>query len=144
MVSYLKKCRRESASNQLDVKLNHLLVAVPLPRENIEVRAYEGELQLRREIEPNSKILSWCIDRFHFDKDLCLKLDRYGSSFWELMDGHRTLGQIGKRMSEQFEMEPKECEKAVILYTKMLMRRHFIDLWVPTPEYPSETEPSHA
>ena len=144
MVSFLKKCRRESASNQLDVKLKHLLVAVPLPREEIEVCTGKGELHLRREIEPKSKILSWCIDRFHFDKDVRLVLDPYGSGFWKLMDGQRNLEQIGKRMSEQFEMEPKECEKAVILYTKMLMRRHFIDLWVPTPEHPSETEPSHA
>lgn len=136
--------QREPVSTPTDMELNHLLIAVPLPKKGVETRVSEGGIQLRRDIEPNNRILRWCINRFHFNKDLRLVLDTHGGGFWKLLDGHRNLGQISERMSNQFQMDPTECERAVILYTKMLMRRHFIVLRVATPRNSPEPEPSHA
>lgn len=47
-------------------------------------------------------------------------LNKVGSRLWELIDGKRTLGQIKKKVLEEFDTTPEEVDKEIQKFLKDL------------------------
>jgi hypothetical protein len=119
----------------------YLLRAVPRPGPGVDARDCDGVIQLRREAPPRARLLRWVVRRLRLDTGVRLVLDACGSRFWILLDGKNDLRRISEHLASHFSLERRDCEHAVLLYTKMLMRRHYLELMLPVP--PPETEPAH-
>lgn len=49
-----------------------------------------------------------------------------GTKCWELLDGNRNIGEIVKKMCNEFEVDYKEAEKEIIEFTSDLLKKHLI------------------
>ncbi len=74
-------------------------------------------------------------DKFGYRRNVRLNLDEMGSFFWQQIDGERDLGSIGSKLRKQFRLNRKECELAIIGYTKSLMLRGLVQLRVDEDEH---------
>ena len=43
----------------------------------------------------------------HLDTGTYYSLDEIGTIFWEMLDGHKTLADIGAHIAERYEVEPE-------------------------------------
>mgnify|MGYP000082527924 FL=1 len=57
-----------------------------------------------------------------------LELDELGSLTWDLIDGHRSVGDIVKQFARQTQVHPKEAETAVTQFLRELGRRGIIGM----------------
>jgi hypothetical protein len=71
-------------------------------------------------------------------------LDREGTRFYDLVDGAGTLRAIAGALAVPLGRGVSESEQAVILFTRDLMRRGFLDLKValPQPSIQPSTHPA--
>ena len=105
--------------------------AVPVRSENAEARL-DGRscVQIRMRARPGISTASRLAFRLGFHRDIRVDLDRYGSRYWSLIDGRRSLGDIDRQIREEFGLNPEESQMSTLQFTKMLMMRHlvFLDL----------------
>jgi hypothetical protein len=64
------------------------------------------------------------------DKSLTRKmqLDELGTEVWQLMDGQHSVEQVIQRLSQKYQLQPKETEVAVTHFLRQLGRRGVIGL----------------
>ena len=103
--------------------------AVPVRNEHAEARIDRNACaQIRMRLQPKHgrSIVSRLAFQLGFHRDVRVDLDTRGSRYWELIDGHRNLGEIERQLRDEFGLTPEESRKATLQFTKMLMLRHLI------------------
>ncbi|MEI8241998.1 MAG: PqqD family peptide modification chaperone [bacterium] len=91
-----------------------------------------GVLQLRQEIlikGVHSRVKRW----LGMNCSRTLVLDEHGTRYFKLVDGTKTLREIGNEMMTILGGDRASVEKAVLLFTKQLMQKGLLVLQV-TPE----------
>ena len=58
-------------------------------------------------------------------------LDDVGSYVWQLCDGHNSIGQIVKHLSEKYRMTRKEAETSLFTFMRQLGKRGMVGFAVP-------------
>lgn len=107
--------------------------AAPVVAEGVEVREdSQGRLQLRGTPPPRPGFAASISRRLGFRRCIRVDLDDNGSLFWRQIDGRRSLREIECIVRRKTRQDQETTEKAVILFTKMLMQRHLICLAMPT------------
>jgi hypothetical protein len=94
----------------------------------------QGRLQLKHSPPPGRGLRGFLARQFALFSVRRIFLDERGSYFWNLIDGNRTLAEIERNLARQYDLETQQSRDAVILFTKMLMRRGLIGLKLPSPE----------
>lgn len=108
------------------------LAPVPIIADGVETREdSQGFLQLRAMPPVKPGFMPSLARKLGMRRQVRVNLDAYGSMFWRLIDGNRTLRDIERQIRQQTQQPQVETEKAVILFAKSLMRRHLIALAVP-------------
>ncbi len=103
--------------------------AVPLKNAAAEHRQDSNACyQIRMRLEPKPGLGGQISSRLGFHRDVRVDLDAHGSFFWSQIDGRQDLRAIERKIREKFSLEPADSEKATIMFTKMLMLRHLIQL----------------
>jgi hypothetical protein len=106
------------------------LTAVPIPMDGVEARRDTGSLvQLNRRVQPARGISGW-VSRVLGARRVRVNLDEQGSFFWERIDGQRNLAQIASELQQRFGTDPAAARQATVMFTRMLMLRHIIQLRV--------------
>jgi hypothetical protein len=109
---------------------NDPFLAVPLKPENIEMKKDSaGRLHLRLRLELKGlkkRIASW----MGYDYSRKVSLDEYGTLYYSLVDGVRSLEAIVEQMTPALKKSRKEVEEKVVIFTKQLMTRNMILLKV--------------
>jgi hypothetical protein len=104
--------------------------AVPMKPENIEMKKDSaGRLHLRLPLELKGlkkRIAGW----FGYDYSRKVSLDEYGTLYYSLVDGARSLEAIVEQMTPALKKSRKEVEEMVVIFTKQLMTRNLILLKV--------------
>ena len=85
-------------------------------------------VQLRMRLEPKPGLGGRIAGRLGLHRDVRVDLDPCGTFFWSQIDGQQDLRTIEQKLREQFDLDPEESEKATIVFTKMLMLRHLVQL----------------
>lgn len=57
-----------------------------------------------------------------------LQLDEMGTAAWRLIDGRRSVAGIIRRLSDDYQLHPKEAEVSVTLFIRELGRRGIVGL----------------
>jgi len=113
--------------------------AVPMIAEGVEVREdSQGMVQLRGTPPQRSGFAASLSRRLGFQRYIRANLDANGSLFWKQIDGQRSLREIEGIVRRETQQDQETTEKAVILFTKMLMQRHLICLALPADRKHSE------
>lgn len=104
------------------------LSAVPVPMP--EIRASLTDQGLVRITHP--AVLRPWMKRFipasmHLP-ERTLELDAMGTFVWKLMDGTASVGELARRVTEEYACLPAEAEQAVALFVKQLGQRGIIAL----------------
>lgn len=108
------------------------LAAVPETAPGAEALADEnGTLHVRKPIVPRSQFFVFLNRVFKKTDYIKIHLDQYGTRYWELIDGHRNLRSIARKLASHFALEVKEGEASAVVFTKMLMNRQLIRLRIP-------------
>lgn len=107
------------------------LAAVPVRSEIAEAKLDSRScVQLRIRAQPGEGVASRLAFRLGFHRDVRVDLDHYGSLYWSLIDGRRSLADIDRQIRDEFGLKPADSQMATLQFTKMLMLRHlvFLDL----------------
>lgn len=107
------------------------LSVVPLKPDNVEVRTdSRGFIHLRMTppLKPlHRKVAHW----LKYEYSAKVELDEYGTLFYGLVDGERTLGAIIEAMAGTTGKSRKDMAMGVVAFTKSLMTRNMLVLKVP-------------
>ena len=90
--------------------------------------------QLKMRLSSKPGFLGRLSERLGLHRDVRVDLDSRGSFFWSQVDGSQDLRSIEKKIREQFSLSLQESREATILFTKMLMLRHLIQLELKTED----------
>ena len=108
--------------------------ACPVHAPYVEAREIDGKVQVRLQPPPSAGRGGWRaslarrLTMFPF-RLVCL--DELGTFYWKQVDGRRTLAEIERRLRDHARLEPGQSRDAVVVFTKMLMRRSLIALKLP-------------
>jgi len=117
----------------------HPLDAVPLRVPGVETRTgADGALHLRRATPSCGRLDAFFRRVLHNKTDVRLSIDPNGKRFWDLVDGRRTLREIATRLAATFELSESTARDSVLLFTGVLMQRHFLAVEVPKQPNPSQ------
>jgi hypothetical protein len=119
---------------------NNPFSACPVAAPFVQIEETEGKVQLRQTPPPKPGLRAFFARRFSMFPFRLVCLDERGTFYWKQIDGQRTLGEIEQRLRNHYRMEPAQSRDAVILFTKMLMRRSLIALKLPQPSQPADPE----
>lgn len=109
--------------------------AVPRIAEGVEAREdSRGWLQIRKVLPPKPGIAAYLVRRFGFDREVRVNLDELGTLYWRQIDGRQNLRDIEARIGEAASLGKRESERSTLVFTKMLMLRHLIELEIPAEE----------
>lgn len=109
------------------------LAAVPLKAPNVvEFSDAQGLITLERRVPvpPRyGRLLGRLLGR---ERKAQTALDENGTSFWQLIDGKRSLDDIANDFRIRLNIPEPEARKVVVLFTKDLMKRDLIQLKIKT------------
>lgn len=113
----------KSSSSQVPDPLD----AIPVvPAEVDAKRDAKGCFQIRRKIMMKKGLGNWISGKFNLERFRRINLDGFGSTYWEQVNGRRTLRDIMVTLMAQYGWTEVEAKKAVIDFTAELMRRGLI------------------
>ena len=110
---------------------NNPFAACPVQAPFVHAEENNGHIQVRQAPPPRRGIRAFLARRFSMFPFRLVCLDERGTFYWKQIDGKRTLGEIEQRLRDHYKMEPAQSRDAVVLFTKMLMRRSLIALKLP-------------
>lgn len=120
------------------------LAAIPVIAEGVEGRTDpRGCIQLRLAAREGASLASRLAVRLGFRRALRVNLDHFGTRYWNLVDGSRSLADIERALRADEPQAGTDARRAVVEFTRMLMQRHLIGLKLPgqTVGSTSESEP---
>lgn len=119
-----------------------LPVVAPMVRTKEDGR---GGLQLKQSIPPGRGLRGWLARNFGMHRARRVDLDEHGAAYWQLIDGHRNLREIESALRARFGLNEQASKDAVIVFTKMLLRRGLIllDLGTGRPEPTQSSTTKH-
>jgi len=104
---------------------------IPVQPDNVDQRRdSRGMIHLRLRIEPEG-FAKKVADLLRYDYSRKIELDEYGTYYYSLVDGETPLSVFVDKMAEKLQVERKQAEEAVVLFTKKLMTMNMIALKVP-------------
>lgn len=111
------------------------LDAVPIVAEGVEAREdAQGLIQVRKTVVQKTGLVAFLGRKLGLQRRGRIVLDAHGTLFWKQIDGQRRLRDIERILRQQIPQDPDESKKSALLFTKMLMLRHVIQLRVPARE----------
>jgi hypothetical protein len=103
--------------------------AIPVRGENVDTKLDSLSCaHIRMRARPGRSAASRLAFRLGFHRDLRVNLDAHGSFYWSLVDGRRDLHEIEQSIRAKFNLNAHESRKATLMFTKMLMMRHVLNL----------------
>ncbi len=124
--------RSQSKNIWAELNLADPTIAVPVVDQNVQAKTDEQDLvQLRRTFAPKGKAYRWISRRMKYDHARRVNLDVWGTQFWRLIDGERSLEQIAERMTRANGVAINDSRKAVLRFAGYLVQRNLILLVVP-------------
>ncbi len=124
-----RKHKRETMPPR-GARIRDPLAVIPLPPQNLErIRDGRGLLCLRL-AAPLTGLRKLAADWLGYRFEKRVELDELGSSFYEQVDGRRTLREIAAELARQKDRGRQELERAVVLFTRTLMAKNLILLKV--------------
>lgn len=109
--------------------------AIPIIPEDVETREdAQGLVQVRKTVAQKTGLAAFLSRKLGLQRRGRIVLDAHGTLFWKQIDGQRRLRDIERFLRQQTPQDPVESKKSVLLFTKMLMLRHLIQLRVPARE----------
>jgi len=122
---------------------DHVFDAVPEAAPGVEAAEdSSARLQLRLKLRHRPGLTGIVARALHFRPAVRVNLDERGTLFWQLIDGRRTLRDIEKTVRERWQVDEKESRQAVVLFTKMLMTRHLMNLRVARRDMSGAHQPT--
>jgi len=116
------------------------LLVIPRRPANVEVkRDSRGNIHLRTTDEPTGfakKVAGW----LRYDNTRKIELDEYGTCYFGMIDGRTNLEKIVEAMVRQFDKPREEIAPMVVLFTKQLMTKSFVELIVPEEACTRDTD----
>jgi hypothetical protein len=107
------------------------LAAIPLIATGVEVRRdSEALVHVQRRVEARPGFFNRIARGIGGARSVRVNLDVHGSFFWDRIDGQRTLAEIAADLQSRFGIEPAAARQATVMFTRMLMLRHIIQLKV--------------
>jgi len=107
--------------------------AIPHIADGVEVREdSRGLLQIRKTVAQKPGFMASIGRALGLERRARVILDAEGTLFWKQIDGRRSLRDIEKLVCPLVPEDDREKEKAIILFTKMLMARDLIRLEIKT------------
>jgi hypothetical protein len=107
------------------------LGAIPLKPENVQTKTDSRGVMHLRMTPPlthlHRKVAKW----LGYDYSAKVELDEYGTFFYSLVDGERTLNAIVDAMAQKLSKSRKETAMTVVAFTKSLMTRNLLLLKIP-------------
>lgn len=117
----MKKRTFDPSINLLDVRPQ---------RDRQWVEGEHGEAVILIPKFSNPFLVHWLLPRLK-SQDFKLKLDAYGSAFWQACDGSKTVAEIIGVMKEKFPDQAASMDERVIRFTRQLLREKFIRFDAP-------------
>jgi hypothetical protein len=99
-------------------------------RERQWVQGDQGEVVILIPKFSNPFLVRWLLP-FLKSQNFKLKLDPYGSAFWNACDGGSTVAEIIELMKRSFPDQAESMGERVIGFTRHLLREKFIRLDAP-------------
>jgi len=107
--------------------MNDPFAAIPRTAPHVRARCGGGGLvQLKRTPPEGRGLRGYLARHLGLRRTTRVDLDERGSFFWNQIDGIRDLRAIEHALRARFALEEQQSKDAVILFTKMLMRRGLI------------------
>jgi hypothetical protein len=107
--------------------MNDPFAAIPRIAPHVRVRTgADGLVQIKRTPPEGRGLRGFLARHLGLRRTTRIDLDERGSFFWSRIDGVRNLRAIEGELRARFELGDQESKDAVILFTKMLMRRALI------------------
>jgi hypothetical protein len=115
----------------------HPLDAIPMRVPGVETKpAADGGLHLRRSLPPRNRIDALARRLLRSTPEAFLSIDPNGRRFWDLIDGRSSLRRIAAKLSSVFNIPEEQARESVLLFTGVLMQRHFLAVAVPESNLP--------
>jgi len=104
---------------------------IPVQPDDVDQRRdSSGMIHLRRRVEPKG-FTKKVADFLRYDYARKIELDENGTFYYSQVDGETPLSVFVDKLAEKLDVERKQAEEAVILFTKKLMTMNMIALKVP-------------
>ncbi len=117
--------------------------AVPVRNDLAEAREdSQGCYQLRLRLPPKPGMASFLANKLGFHRDVRVDLDRHGSFYWAQIDGQRDLHAIEEKVRREFSLDRQDSRRATLVFTKMLMLRHLVQLDLRDQPAPVDPQPT--
>ena len=101
--------------------------AVPVINSTVTVvRLADDALRLDGVLAPVNAVERFCAAKLGFKKRVSIMLDAVGASFWNSIDGVRTLDEIERLLREKYSFETQKSRAAVMEFTKNMMLKGVI------------------
>lgn len=114
--------------------MQHPLDAIPEVMETVESRTgRDGLVQVRQPRLYTGGLSRRLARLLRWRADVILQLDAYGSFYWSQINGLRSLDELAAQFSERFGRTREESRRAVVQFTRELLRRRLICLKQPEP-----------
>lgn len=112
-------------------KITDPFAVIPMKPDCVETKYdSKGNMHLRLNAEPKGSVGKFArIMGYDYTKKL--ELDRFGTEYYNCIDGETDLESIIQRMCKTFGRKRRHMEKGVILFTRKLMTMNFIALKIP-------------
>ena len=124
---FLKKKHREP--DEITTRHRDPLLAIPIAASDVEARIDNQQcIQLRRTMPVRKGMIGFVVKRFKIQREKRINLDEHGTRFWNQIDGKKNLLTITESLVTGLKADRADCKMAVIMYTKALMQRGFINL----------------
>ncbi|MBN1858858.1 PqqD family protein [Candidatus Bipolaricaulota bacterium] len=124
-----RRCRRNAPREVDPAECESVFAVVPHVVAGVMGKMdSQGCLQLKFEPPPRGRVEALFARRLGFRRSARVNLDARGTFIWGLIDGRRTLSKIEEAARKEWNIGEKESKRAVVLFIKMLMTRHLVEL----------------
>jgi hypothetical protein len=104
------------------------LDAVPVVPADVRAERHGSGLLLERRVAAEGRFGSFVERTLGLRRTRRFELDELGRSFFQAVDGARTLLEIAGRLQEQRGLDPEESRRAVRAFTETLVSRGLLAL----------------
>ncbi|ASJ06331.1 PqqD family protein [Thermococcus pacificus] len=103
--------------------MEEYLNLIPVCNEKVQLRKIEGKYYL---LVPMESKLDFLARKLHGDYRR-IELDEVGAYIWELCDGRRTIGEIGKALKARFGEEVEPLYERLVTFLLELRKRYLVE-----------------
>lgn len=119
-MSSARSCEGASARDPLD--------AIPVVPSDVRSSRRGRGLLLERRVRAGGRVGAFVERTLKLERTRRFELDELGKTYFDAVDGSRTLGEIALQLAETHGLEPEEGRRAVRAFTATLVSRGLLAL----------------